>query len=178
MQQEPGSRRPIDRRMPQTTGTPNGEQSTADWAAGESDDRPVLDLPLGMSVWRIGLYGVNVVFRVVYGTKANKIIEGLASPALLSIPGQCAVYARPLDPEVAASARVTATPATAGGNSARYIVDTAGAALDPDAAHFQALTASTVTIRGIAVAVPVLGVVPLVAGSVLTAGSGYLEFNP
>lgn len=175
---EPGSAVSIAPRMPQTTGQPVGEQSSQDWRPGETDDRPVLDLPLSMSVWRIGIFGENVVVRVIYGTKANKQIVGLATPALLTIPGQCSIYAKPLNPEAAASVRVSATPATAGASSCRYIAVGPNLALDPDAAFFRALTASTVTIRGTAVALAVLDVVPLVSGSVLTAGSGYVEFNP
>jgi len=174
---EPGSAIPLGQPLSQAAGPTYGEQSSQDWLVGQSDDRPVLDLPRAVFLWRVTVLGENVLVDVEYGTKANKRIVNLATPFQLTVPGQCNVSARPLDPQAAASVRVTATPATAGDSSARRIVVGPALALDPDATSFRALTASTVTIRGIAVAVPVLGVVALVAGSVLTAGSGYLEFT-
>ena len=50
-------------------------------------------------------------------------------------------------------------------------------ALDDDATFFFPLTCSSLTIAGVAVYVSAFQIVPLVAGSILTSGSGFQEFE-
>lgn len=158
-----------------------GLQSTEAWAAGEVDERPVIDtVPHpDAGAWRVSIVG-DVTLRVEWGSGPNKTIADMDSPAAMILPGQCTVYAKPRT-GAGARVRVTLAPSWSGlQHDFRRLVDaTAGAiAIDPEFGFYQALTASTVSVRGTAVAVPALAILPLVSGSTLTAGVGYLEFIP
>lgn len=153
------------------------------WAAGETDDRPVLSALRAPSLWRVTLHGENVYFRVSWATSANHVVEHIQPPSRFVVPGSVDVYAVPIDPSLPAHAEVTCTPATSG-SAAVLRSRLAGAALpiSPEASRFVALQASVVQVgpTGLSTSVNLtaLQAVLLVAGSVLTSGGGYLEYEP
>ena len=163
---------------PNQMGPQYGIQSFFQWAAGETDERPVLDSLKTGALWRLSIFG-NVTVTLDYGTGHNRSIAGLQAPVVITVPGMLNARVKPRDSE-GTTCVVTLTQATAGAiSNARKFVSRGGANVDLDegACRYFALTASTLTISGAAVVVPALSLVPLVAGSVLTAGSGFQEFE-
>lgn len=155
-----------------------GIQQSAIWLAGDVTPRQLIDARKARSLWRISIFG-SLFVTLAYGTSKNRSIVELLAPVVMTVPGQLTVTARPLDDE-GASAVVTLTEATAGAPSQARNFVVRGAvdvALDDGAVRYFALTASTLTISGAAAVVPACSWVPLVAGSVLTAGSGFQEFE-
>jgi hypothetical protein len=138
---------------------------------------------LAQNLWRVTVFGPeNMTADLLYGTKANLRVSGLALPFRASVPGQVQVICKPVSAhdDEKLEVRASATPATSGGLIELCSIITRGGAdvpFDPLAFRFTALTACTLTIRGTAVVVPALSSVRLVAGSVLTAGTGYQEFD-
>lgn len=159
-------------------GAQYGIQQSATWAAGDVKPRQLVDARKADALWRFSIFG-PVLVTISYGTSKNRPIVDLQAPVVLTIPGQFTATVAPLNAE-GATAVVTLTEATAGGVSqARKVVvrGLADVALDEGAVRYFALTASTLTISGVAAVVPANSSVPLVAGSVLTAGSGFQEFE-
>ncbi len=160
------------------TGEIYGTQSSHTWAAGQTDTREICDVTKAPALWRLSVFG-NVLVSIGYGTNGNRQILNLQAPCVITLPGQFTARATPRD-NAGTSCVVTLTQATAGALSqARKLADAAGGAvaLDEGACRYVALTASTLTISGVAVAVPALAVVPLVSGAVLNTGSGFQEFE-
>jgi hypothetical protein len=158
------------------TGIVYGTQQSTIWKPGATDSRQVCDALKPPALWRFSAFG-RVTITIDYGTRANRKILSLRAPVVITLPGQFTATATPLDAE-GAECRVTLTQATAGARSQARKVATGPVDLSDDAVDFVALNACTLTIAGIAVAVPALQIVPLVAGSVLNTGSGYQEFEP
>jgi len=159
-------------------GADYGIQVFAKWDAGDIKARDVIDVRRADALWRLSAFG-NVLLTVAYGTKKKRAITDLQAPLVITVPGQFILTATPRDDQ-GTTCVVALTQATAGAISmARKFVARGGAdvALDDGALRYFALTASTLTISGAAVVVPALGLVPLVAGSVLTSGSGFQEFE-
>ncbi len=162
------------------TGPTYGTQQLAVWQAGDVGERQLCDTSQKAAMlWRFSCFG-RVDVRIDYGTLATRKILTIRAPVVLTIPGQFTATATPINGE-GTEARITLTQATGGAHSiARQFVN-AGAgpavALSDDAVDFVALVASTLTISGIAVAVPALSTVPLVVGSTLNTGSGFQEFE-
>lgn len=160
-----------------------GEQSSQVWLPRDAPDvRPVLSVMRAPHLWRITAFGTNVKLRISYGTSANKLLVDILTPCRITLPGSVDIYAQPAvigELGNAADVKVTLTPVTSGccDSQCRKVVRF-GDVLDPDAARFVALENSGVTINGIAVALTTLQSVSLVAGSVLTSGGGFLEFEP
>ncbi len=155
-----------------------GTQQSATWAPGDIKPRDLIDTLKAESLWRFSIFGA-VLVNISYGTSKNHPIVDLMAPVVMTIPGQFVATVRPRS-DAGAVAVVTLTEATAGAISqARKVVVRGGAdvALDEGAVRYFALTASTLTIGGVAAVVPANVSVPLVAGSVLTAGSGFQEFE-
>lgn len=163
-----------------SSGATYGTVNRAKWAAGDNEEKQIISTDRSAMLWRISVFG-PVTVRIDYGTVMRQPLTLLASPVVMTIPGSASVYVTPSDPEHAAIAcKATLTAASAGARAhARKIIDAgAGAVLfEESAVNFVALTASTLTISGIAVVVPALSAVPLVAGSRLDTGSGYQEFE-
>ena len=157
-----------------------GTQQRAVWHAGENDERQVLDITKAQALWRVSLFGPFSV-TIQYGTQGTHQILSLLAPVVMTFPGQVTITAKPLSAEGERVCVVTLTQATAGARSIARKLANAGAGpavtLDPDAVDFFALNACTLTISGVAVAVPALSVVPLVSGSVLNTGAGFQEFE-
>lgn len=178
---------PAEPPPPQSVGNSGpiyGTQQRAVWLPGATDRRQVCDALKPQALWRFSAFG-RVLIEISYGTQGTRNIlapdsgRRLFAPVVLTIPGQFTATAVPLD-DAGCECTVTLTQATAGARSiARCFMDsTAGAlALDVGAVDYFALTASTLTIAGVAVAVPALQIVPLVAGSVLLTGRGFQEFE-
>ena len=157
-----------------------GTQQKAVWVAGHRlDERQIIDLRKCDALWRISVFG-RVLLRLNYGTQATRQLANLRAPLVITVPGQVTVTAQPLD-DLGTICTVTATQASAGARSiCRQLVGTTAPTnldLHEDAVAFFALTASSLIISGSVVAVPALAVVPLVAGSVLTDGSGFVEYE-
>jgi hypothetical protein len=160
------------------TGVIYGTQQRAVWNPGQSDSRQVCDALKTASLWRFSAFG-RVDITIDYGTQGTRKILTVRAPVVMTIPGQFTATATPIDDD-GTECTVTLTQATAGARSiARQLVDaTAGAVnLSDGATDFFALTASTLTISGVAVVVPALQIVPLVVGAVLNTGSGFQEFE-
>jgi hypothetical protein len=159
------------------TGPIYGTQSSHVWAAGQVDPRQVIDSLKSHSLWRFSVFG-NVALQILYGTQATQQINALA-PCVFFLPGQVVVLATPRNAE-GTTCHVTLTPVWGQNRShCRALLDATGGALafSPDAVRFVALVASTLTVAGIAVAVPALAECPLVTGSVLNTGTGFQEFE-
>lgn len=160
-----------------------GTQSQQEWAHGDNKEKTLIDVVKAPHLWRLSVFG-PVLVTLVYGTKSTRQITQLQAPVVLEIPGQMVVTATPSDLNHSGTVvcRVTLTQAMASHRAqARKLADaTAGAVtLDEAAVSYTALTASTLTIAGVAgVSVAALSTVPLVAGAVLTAGKGFQEFEP
>ena len=164
-----------------------GVQAKADWpASGQRDERQLISAMRAPNMWRVTLHGQNVTFRVSWGTSSNIVVANIRPPARFVVPGSCDVYAKPIttDPLLAAHAEVTLTPATSGGDAVmRAHVAGNVVALDPNAARFVALVASVVSVGPPDVVIAPVNLTPLqsvllVAGSTLTSGGGYMEFEP
>lgn len=154
-----------------------GTQSKQVWNPGERDTRPMCDLQRASHSWRVCVYGENVRVTVRYGTLATKVIENLRTPVQITVPGQCNVEVTAVAD--GAHAEITATASTSGRlDGARQLVTGPNLALHPDATRFFATGPSTIALpSGPAVVLAALQELPLVAGSTLTAGDGYLEFD-
>lgn len=158
------------------TGPIYGTQVYHRWQPGETDERQVLDALKTSALWRVSVFG-RVFVRVTYGTNFTRQLL-LRAPVVMTAPGQLNLVAYPID-GAGASCEVTLTQATADKtNVARLLVSGPNAPLSPSAVQFVALTASQLTIAGIATAVPALSTVPLVPDSVLVSGDGFQEFEP
>lgn len=163
------------------TGETYGTQSRASWQPGENDPRQLCDVVKAESLWRFSAFGA-VRISIIYGTLASRQILNLLAPVVMTIPGQFTATAQPVDEDhEGVSCDITLTPATASAlEHARSFIDAgAGPALELElgAVRYVALTNSTLTISGAAVAVPALSSVPLVAGALLNTGSGFQEFE-
>lgn len=161
------------------TGPQYGTQQSHVWRPGETTPRDVIDVMKNNSLWRFSVFG-RVLVDVLYGTSKARSIMGLQAPVVLNVPGQLVVKVTPRDDQ-GTSCVVTLTESTAGSaTQARAFIDDSGGAVafDEGACRFFALSASALTIAGVAVAVPALAIVPLTAGSGLVSGSGFQEFEP
>ncbi len=160
------------------TGEIYGLQSSRTWAPTETDWRELCDATKAPALWRFSVFG-NVLVSITYGTNGTREILELQAPCVITLPGQFTAKARPRFGS-GASCVVTLTQATAGALSQARKFASAPVgpiALDDGACRYVALTASTLTISGVAVVVPALATVPLVAGSSLDSGSGFQEFE-
>lgn len=179
----PGSAAPI--MLPPAPGNEGpiyGLQARHAWPTSSTGPRQVVAECLrAHSLWRVVAKGRSVKLSLTYGTNANLQINDLLSPLVIYVPGQFALYAEPegingQTPEVVCSV----TPVTnAGIAHARRIVAGGPLALNPAATRYFALTDSVVSIHGGTAngPVPALSSIPLVAGSSLTSGTGYEEFE-
>jgi hypothetical protein len=144
-----------------------------EWEAGDERPQQLLDATRAEQNWRVSCIG-PVAIELIYGTRATLKLDAWA-PLVADIPGQVALYARPLDPSTPTIARCTLTPsASPGAAFARSVASVPGPLPDAAGAFF-ALTPSTLTVAGIPITVPALTEVPLVASSILNSGSGLLE---
>lgn len=161
------------------TGETYGTQQFAEWEAGDVGPRQLCDVLKAEFTWRFSAFG-PVSITIGYGTRGNGSILNLLAPVVLTIPGQFTATATPLGSQGKRVCEVTLTKATAGARSiARKLADATGGAvaLDVGAVDYWALTASTLTVAGVAVVAPALTIVPLVAGATLNTGSGFQEFE-
>lgn len=163
-------------------------QGKRNWTAAEDQSKSegILSAMRAPHLWRVSVLGVNVTVDITYGTSSAIVMKRLQVPVRVTLPGSCEVYATPIqhDEAEAAHAEVTCTPATSGccDSVCRSLV-TAPLALDPLGVRFVALEASTVRVgpadlAPIIVTLAALQEVDLVPGSALTAGGGFLEFEP
>lgn len=160
-----------------------GQQARWVWGVGEFE--PVQQLAgadRANSMWRVTVRGHQIKMNLVYGTSANRNLMGLLAPLILYIPGAFDLYAQPEGVQgKTAEAIVTVTQVSnAGVACARRIVSGGpGLVLHEDAIRYVALADSVVSIHGgtVVVPVPALSSVALVAGSTLTSGTGYEEFE-
>lgn len=160
-------------------GKAHGIQLYPKWAPGQTDKKGIVDDLLAANLWRLVIVGGEAMrVDITYGTGKTITLRGLSLPLRCSVPGQLSVEAYPFEAqETQQSVRATLTPATSGGliEMRRPIV---GAATFADEAFaYLALTASVLNIRGVVTAMAALQRVPLLAGSLLTSGSGYEEFD-
>lgn len=168
-----------------SVGKVHGLQSSERWLAGEYDSRQIVDQRLAANLWRVSVICSEWMrLNLIYGTSRGVEIKNVEGPLVFYAPGQLAIYATPIAKPsvgfVAGYAYATCTPASsAGASNCRKLVSGAQA-LDDNAARFYALDAATVQLgsAGPAVALTLGQSVPLIAGSSLTAGDGYLEFEP
>ncbi len=143
-----------------------GIQQSAKWAAGDVKPRQLVDVTKADALWRFSIFGA-VLVTISYGSSKARAIADLMAPVVITIPGQFTATVRPLTEE-GASAVVTLTEATAGALSQARKAVVRGAvdvALDDGAIRYFAVTASTLTISGMAAVVPACSSVPLVAAA-------------
>ncbi len=152
------------------------QSGTHVWDTGDMKSIALVDTLVTDAAWRVSVIGENIRLLIRYGTYASLAIELADLPAEFDVPGKCTVVATPISSEGGARASATLTKVTRAELKPRRLFTVAGAL--PDAASkFTALVAATLTVRGVAVAVPALGVVPLVHPSVLVTGSGICELT-
>lgn len=157
----------------------HGIQAKGKWAPGETKAKGLIDDLRAANLWRVVAFGGSAMrCDLKYGTKCTIRLTGLSLPLRASVPGQCALEFYPVsaqeDEQIVV---VSLTPATSGG-LIELIRPIAGPATFDDAAfRFTALDASALVIRGVPVAVAALQSVRLLAGSTLTSGHGYEEFD-
>lgn len=157
---------------------PYGMQAQHTWGPGEGDSRPLLDESPNGELWQLAVFG-DVLLTIAWGTSSRRQIV-VDAPAVATLPGNVSIFGLPRDPVVGAQASVTLTRATAArpAELRRLLSTAAPLALPVEAVRFVALAASTVTIRGTAVALAIGQSIPLVSSSVLTVGTGYVEYDP
>jgi len=166
-----------------SVGYVHGLQSSERWTNGESDSRQICDQLLPVHLWRVSVIASQWMrLDLVYGTSRGVRLTGLFAPLVFYVPGQVALYAAPIANGGVFTdgfAYCTATPVnSAGAPQIRKLIS--GAQAIPDhAVRFYALDNCTVQLGsgGPAVALTLGQSVPLIAGSSLTAGDGYLEFE-
>jgi hypothetical protein len=152
-----------------------GVQRRVDWAAGDVRPVQIVDKTPGPSLWRVSVVG-DVRLRCSFGSGPGRVLE-LDAPAELTLPGQLAIQATPRL-AVATVAIVTLTLATADGRCwARTLetADLAGTPLPDSAGALTALTALALLVRGVAVALVAGDQIPVVTGTVITAGHAIVE---
>lgn len=161
-----------------------GFQASVSFPPGIPQETQAVDLmaPENMGLWRVSAVSVAPVAmraRLIYGTSSSFQISNLRLPLVAYVPGSCQLYLTPdVSPVVAdINVRVSATLITNGVQILRTFHDSGAGAvlLPPSGVRYTALTASTVTIEGIAVAVAVGADIILTAPSTLTAGAGLVE---
>lgn len=158
-------------------GKTHGSQCTAAWVAGEGDSRPLLDVVRAEHLWRISVVG-DVDCDISYGTGGTTTLRGIAAPIVASFPGAVSVRATPRDSSTATSAIICCSPNdSGGGGQLRRLLDAPGP-IDVQANEFTALVASTVDVRGTVSAVAPGETIPVLSGSVLTAGAGIENLAP
>lgn len=158
-----------------------GIQSRETWLPGETDERPVIDAQLNESgAWRVSVVG-DLVLSASWGSKTSKALTNMDAPCMAVFPGQVTITARPRT-SGGATCLTTLAPAWTG-----YLTDFRRLTVHPGGgpvpleeiwSHYQALTASVVDVRGTNVNVPALSRLPLISGSSLVSGAGYLEYTP
>lgn len=167
-------------------GVKHGLQASETWGVGEHDGRDICDQRLAHGMWRLSVFGSeHILLDVQFGTSKSRQFRNLRAPLVLYVPGQLTVSARPSPTDSGfypgSEVMCTCTPVSSGhGCDARFLRTTPGA-LPIDAARFRALAASVVRITdvGTIVDVPLAvgAVLPLIAGSSLISGAGYVEFE-
>lgn len=168
----PGYRH-VDAR-PHTTRDTYGTQSRRTWDAADTGEKNLIDAMRPEFMWRASVQGENLELVLTYGTKATIKLDNIRLPFVAFIPGQIGLTARKLDGASPASASVTLTAATGGVGVIRTFQ--AVAAVPGSGRLYTALTASTLTIAGVAgIAVAVGDSIPIVEPSAVTAGSGIVE---
>lgn len=153
-----------------------GTQAQRAWAAGETDERQLLDIKPAEFVWRASVTGSNITLRLNYGGPGTITLDNLVLPFVAFVPGQFNVYARPTNPALPAAARPTLTAATGGIGTVRAFFTT-GQALPEQVRRVVALGAATVTVNGTAVALVAAQELDVAAPSVVTAGDVIGEFT-
>ena len=157
-----------------------GTQLAQTWAAGAIDERPLGDFSgedSKVSMSRVTVHG-RVFVRLQWGTGAQHQLI-VRAPLTFDIKGKYNVQATPIDAGGATAKLSAVNVYGAGPELVRQLLVFVAVAIpiDPAAAYFHSLTAATLTVAGVAVAVAASGVrIPLVPDSVLTAGAGVAEF--
>jgi hypothetical protein len=152
-----------------------GFQNLETWPAADIVARPLLDLSPNGELWRISVVG-DLLVELTWGTSSRRRLV-LDAPVLADLPGFVSVTATPRTAG-GATGQVSATRSSGAGPQELRRFVTGPATLDDQATRFVALAASTVTVRALAVVLAVGDSIPLVSGSVLTAGSGFVEYTP
>lgn len=157
--------------------SPYGLQSRRTWDAADVEPKDVIDAMRSEYLWRASAIGENVQLVLHYGTQGTLAVPGLRLPFVAFVPGQLLLRAEKIDPDAPANVTVTLTAATGGVPTVRTFIP-APQALPPSARLYTALTASTLTVAGIAgIAVAVGASLPLVAPSSVTVGAGIAELS-
>lgn len=166
-----------------SVGYVHGLQSSEKWTGGASDSRQICDQKLSNHIWRVSVFASTWVrLDIVYGTARTINIKALNPPLVLYVPGQCVVYAQPVLNNVGAIvdgfAYCTATPVnSAGAPQIRKLVSGAQV-FDDHVVKFFAFDASVVQFPGgVTVTLAAGQSTPLVAGSSLVSGDGFVEYE-
>lgn len=153
---------------------PSGLQRRITFAAGDTAPQQIASVLQNHSLARFSVIG-DVDIEATYGTGPT-VRVALTAPLETVLPGNAQLSVTPRTTPT--EAVVTLHPVWfAPAEAARSFVDASGGAvaLPNSAKRATALAASTVTIRGTAVALAVAESIPLVSGSVLTSGIAIVE---
>lgn len=154
------------------------------WKAGESDSRPVLDTVRADCLWRVEVFGTNVTLTVTWGTIKQIQLNDVQCPFAMSMPGQCTIYAKPVKVDglyVGGEVLCAVTPVSSPGTQFARVLVSGAQPLPREAMRFTSLVAGSTVLLGSSAFGPVtvdkFETVDLIAGSKLTNGTGYLEFE-
>lgn len=158
---------------------PYGFQQTAKWDAGDDRARPLCQMQPAKNLWQVTVIG-GVTCDLIYGTLAAQRVSNLVAPLFFCAPGKIEIQAVPVDASSATIARVCVTPVSAGGALAlRQVLDaTSGAVEIGEHVHkLRALSASNVTVAGIAIPLAAGEEIQTVIGSTLNSGTAIAELS-
>lgn len=154
---------------------PYGIQSRREWTAADVEPKDIVDALRSEYVWRVSAIGANVELQLHYGTQGTLVVPNIRVPFVGVVPGQVTLRAQKVAAGAPANVLVTLTAATGGLPVVRTVIP-APQALPNNTSQYTALTASTLTVAGIAgIAVAVGASLPIVAPSAVTAGAGIAE---
>jgi hypothetical protein len=183
--QNPGTAPPAQYPAQGNSGPIFGQQAIATWDAGDLAPKPtpIIDERSGPNLWLVQVDG-PVFIDVLWGTSATKQLFAMRAPARFTVPGRCTVTVYPMaGAPLAAPVEAKASCVPVYGalccQELRQIFTAAAPTVLPDQVQtFFALTASALTIAGVAVAVPALTRVPIIMPATHDSGTGYWEYSP
>ncbi len=154
-----------------------GLQAPGIWAAGNGDPIVIVDMMRGEWLWAVRVFG-EVDLTITYGTSGGARTRRCRAPLAAQIPGNVAITATPINSDTATTCAAMVTKSSGAPSIMRSPPLTAPANLPEGASNFVALTAATVNVNGSAVVLAAGAQLPIQEVSILTVGTGFVEFQP
>lgn len=152
-----------------------GVQCVPTWEAGTPIREEALfsvDAPKGfVGMVSVDVQGVNVEIDVVFGTSIATKIVALRPPCKLDLNGTIRISARNIDPNEAAFAALSVAHVMSGSEPLAKSLQTVAGIAPRSANKCIALTATNLTVAGVAVALAVGDAIDIIQPTVLVSGS-------